>query len=34
MFPAYEKSKEKIIQAVFRKIAQTLQDLAKWVITV
>jgi len=34
MFPAYEKSKDKIIQAVFRKIAQTLQDLAKWVITV
>jgi HK97 gp10 family phage protein len=29
MFPAYEKSKDKIIQAVFRKIAQTLQDLAK-----
>ena len=29
MFPAYEKSKEKIIQAVFRKIATTLQDLAK-----
>lgn len=29
LFPAYEKSREKIVQAVFRKIATTLKDLVK-----
>jgi len=29
MFPAYEKSREKIVEAVFKKIATTLENLAK-----
>ena len=29
LFPAYEMSREKIVQAIFKKVSQTIQDLAK-----
>ena len=29
LFPAYEMSREKIVQAIFIKVSQTIQDLAK-----
>ena len=29
LFPAYEMSREKIVQSIFKKVSQTIQDLAK-----